>query len=160
MPLRRHPALLALSREHHPALVLARAVQLGGSARLRARLPSEPRALARHVTKVFAEELEPHFAAEDELLLPAARGHNAALDAVCNEVEDDHAQLRAMIAELGSPALDESQIGSWLDRFGKLLEVHVRREERSFYEGIQEALAESALVALGEQLAARRPDVA
>lgn len=155
MPLQRHPALVPLSREHHAALVLARAIQLDGSAQLRAKLPREPRALVSHVTKVYAEALAPHFEAEDELVLVAARGRSPALDAICQDIEDDHAQLRAMIAELRAPELAESQIGSLLDRFGKLLEAHVRKEERSLYEGVQQALDESELVALGARLASR-----
>lgn len=157
MPLRRHPALASLSREHHSALILARAVQQGVSAQLRARLPAEPRALAAHVAKVFAAELAPHFAAEDEVVLVAARGHSPELDAVCEEIADDHARLRAMIEQLGVPSLEESQIGTLLDAFGKLLEAHVRKEERSLYEGVQEALDEGALVLLGERLAALAP---
>jgi hypothetical protein len=154
MPLKRHPALASLSREHHAALVLARAVQLGGSA-FRAKLPGDPRGLAAHTVRVYADELAPHFAAEEELVLVAARGHGAELEAVCDDIENDHAQLRAMIDELGSGALDESQIGSLLDRFGKLLEAHVRKEERFLYAGVQTALDEDALNALGAALAAR-----
>lgn len=156
MPLRRHPVLVSLSREHHAALILARAVQLGGSTQLRAGLPGEPRALARHVTEVYVSELAPHFAAEEEVLLVAARGHGLELDAVCKDIEDEHAQLRAMTEELRG-GLDESRIGSILRRFGSLLEAHVRKEERTLFDGVQQALDESALVALGERLAARQP---
>ena len=154
MPLRRHPALLSLSRGHHGALQLARGVQDGVSPHLRETLPAEPRALAAHVCRVFAETLAPHFDAEEAVVLVAARGHGAELDAECEIVEGEHARLRAMIAELSAPTLADDAIEPLLDRFGQLLEAHVRREERSLYEGVQAALDEPALAALGAKLEA------
>jgi uncharacterized protein (DUF1778 family) len=147
MPLKRHPALAPLSREHHPALLLARGLQRGVSSHLRAELPAEPAALAAHVCAFFDTNLAPHFLAE-ELVLEAARGGSAELVAASRRIEAEHAQLREMADSLRRPMEPEAQL-DLLDRFGALLEAHVREEERSLYEGVQQVLDEDALRSLG-----------
>lgn len=153
VPLRRHPALAPLSREHHHALLLARGLKRGASDHLRATLPHDERALAAHVCGVFDAELAPHFAIEEELVVPAARGRDGSLDAVCDAVLDEHARLGAMIAELRAPATSPMRIAELLDAFGTLLELHVRNEERVLYERVQDVLDETALAALGARIA-------
>jgi hemerythrin-like domain-containing protein len=152
MPIRRHPALAPLSRDHHVALQLARGLITGGSAHLRAELPSEPRALADHVRALFASEIEQHFAVEEQSVLPAVKGRGD-LDAVCAEIAAEHGAMRGLVSELADPALTNEQIMDRLDRLGRLLEAHVRKEERSLYEGVQGSLDEGELATLGATLA-------
>ena len=147
MPLKRHPALVPLSREHHHALLLARGLRRGASSHLRATLPTEPAALAAHVAAFYDTTLAPHFRAE-ELVLAAARESGTELSAVCGEIEAEHERLREMASALRSQMEPTAQL-DLLDHFGALLESHVRTEERSLYEGVQESLDEAALRALG-----------
>ena len=127
MPIRRHPALVSLSREHHLALQLARAVQTGVSHTLAATLPSDSRARIEHVRSFFARELAPHFAAEEEVLLEAVHGRDPKLDALCASIRDEHGAMRGIVDALGSriearnDAQDVRAIASQLDRFGALL---------------------------------------
>jgi iron-sulfur cluster repair protein YtfE (RIC family) len=148
MPIRRHPTLAPLSRDHHLALQLARGLIAGGSPHLRAQLPSDPRALVAHVRNVFADEIEPHFEVEERCVMPAVNGRNAELDAVCAEIKAEHDTMRALVTELGGPELTTAEIDERLDRLGRLLEAHVRKEERSLYEGVQETLDEHELLQL------------
>lgn len=156
MPLQRLPALVPLSREHHFALLLARGVQKGVSEHIRATLPSHPRALAEHICKTYDEGLAGHFSDEEEVLMGAVRGQSVPLDAVCAEIVDEHTELRAMIAVLRTPTTPIEELEPLMDKFGKLLESHVRKEERSLYTGVQEALDEDGLRVLGEALEAAR----
>lgn len=149
MPIQRHPAIAPLSREHHHALLLARGLQKGASDHIRATLPQEERALAAHVCTFFDEHLAPHFALEEELLGPAARGRTAPLDAAFADVIDEHARLRAMVEELRAPMTPADRLQTVFDAFGALLESHVRQEERVLYAGVQDALGEAELSALG-----------
>lgn len=147
MPLKRHPALAPLSREHHHALLLARGLQRGVSSHLRAELPSDPPALAAHVCAYFDTHLTPHFRAE-ELVMDAVRAGDPELVEACRVVASEHARLGQMIDSLRQPMEAGAQLDQ-LDRFGALLEAHVRSEERSLYEGVQRCLDDDALSALG-----------
>lgn len=145
MPIRRHPALAPLSRDHHLALQLARALIAGGSQHLRAQLPDDPHALVAHVQKIFADQIEAHFAVEEESVLPAVSGRSAELDAECAEIRAEHDTMRALVTELARPNQTAAEIELRLDHLGKLLEAHVRKEERTLYEHVQATLDEGEL---------------
>lgn len=149
MPLRRHEALRPLSRDHHIALQLARGLQTDVSPHLRAQLPGERKALVAYVQQVFAEELAAHFDVEDRVLAPAIAGKAPDLDRIVSEIESEHAELHALVASLSDPALGDAEIDEGLDCFGRLLERHVRREEREYYERVQEILDEASMRELG-----------
>lgn len=93
-----------------------------------------------YVRRVFAEEIAAHFAVEDGVLVPAVAGKDADLDRIVDEIESEHADMTALVARLSDPALDEAAIDAALDRLGHMLEGHVRREERDYYQRIQEVL--------------------
>lgn len=152
MPIQRHESLRSLSRDHHVALLLARAVQSDASPQLRAGVPKEPRALADHVSRVFRDEIDAHFLTEENVLLPAIKGRDPALDAIWKEIETEHRELRSLASLLADPTSDGAALARTLDRFGRLLESHVHKEERSFYHRIQEALDPAAIESLGAKL--------
>jgi hypothetical protein len=62
--MKRHPALIPLSHDHHRALVEAR--------RLRAADAPESAAAATAFLRFFADETIPHFRQEEELLFQAS----------------------------------------------------------------------------------------
>jgi len=137
---KRHPAFVPLSRDHHHALVLARGLQTDGPA---GTLPAELGARVAHTVRVFVEELEPHFRCEEDVLLSRLRGRDPELDRACDDVQDDHETLRAMIAEL---TIDPN--AQRLDAFGRKLEAHVRLEERALFETAQRVVPEDELARL------------
>lgn len=124
--MKRHPALLQLSREHHTALKLSRqarqAVETGD--------PTSISTAARIIADIFPTELEPHFQEEERVLLPAlaALGETALVEQTLAE----HADLRHLAQQLTHDA-DSGTLG----RFGALLEQHVRFEERTLFESAQ-----------------------
>ncbi len=140
--MKRDPRLQDLSRDHHHALVLARqsrAAAKGTDAGVRDQL-----AAAR--TK-FELDLLPHFAVEEELLLPALEA------AGCVELVDrtraDHERLKALL-DASEPGDDRER----LRRFGQLLRDHVRFEESELFPAAEERLDPGTLTAVAEASAA------
>ena len=117
--MKRHAALVGLSQDHHHGLILAR------------RCISE-QTTWEHVRATFAEELEPHFAIEEKLLLPAMGD-----DPLVERTLADHAQLRQRLRDEGE-----------LPEFGRLLQEHIRFEERELFERAQDVMSESQLDSL------------
>ena len=146
--MKRHPALVELSRDHHHALVLGRALQADAPQRLRATLPADPADLVVHLKGRFAAELEPHFASEDRVLIPASEARGEPLPAQAMRIRHDHAALRDMVAALvPGPLLAEA-----LDAFGRLLMDHVQFEERVWFPTLERELDDAALTALAAAL--------
>jgi hemerythrin-like domain-containing protein len=127
--MKRHPRLQDLSREHHGALKLARAARLAAESHD----ASQVAALAQRTTKLFADELEPHFCVEEQGLLRqmAAAGELALVQRTLNE----HAEMRRLAASLAVPD------AMTLLRFADLLAAHVRFEERELFEVAQARMA-------------------
>jgi len=130
--MKRHPALLQLSREHHTALKLSRQARLA----IESGNPADIAASARAIVELFPDELEPHFQAEENDLLPAlARvGESELVERTLAE----HAELRALAGHLAKAADPVT-----LQAFGALLEQHVRFEERTLFETAQRQIFEN-----------------
>jgi hemerythrin len=152
MPPKRPEALDPLTRDHRLALLLARGIQSGAAPQLRASLPKGARTLAVYVCRVFDEEIEGHFAAEETVVLRAVEGLDPALDVLCKELEAEHEEMRALVRSLRDAKVDVTATEQILDRFGRLLESHVRKEEQSFYQRVQEVLDPATLEGLGAKL--------
>jgi hemerythrin-like domain-containing protein len=135
--MRRDPRLRRLSSEHHQALVLARSLTDHGPGWTVA----DGAALARR----FAAELEPHFRAEEELVLPAIR---AAEPELADRTEADHAFLRAAVAAAARGDGDAARA------LGERLVDHVRFEERILFPAAERLLTADQL----DEVARRYPD--
>ena len=128
--MKRYPALLALSREHHTALSLslriARMADAEGGAEAAA-------ALLIRVPAVFDAELEPHFEEEERSLLPAlvAAGE---LDLVTRTLAE-HGALRNLMSHFRSGDVVSLKL------FGQQLAAHVRFEERELFARAQDVLS-------------------
>ena len=117
--MKRAAALKPLSREHHEALVLAR----------RACEPhrpgAEPAALRQQLLQRWDAHFEPHFAAEEQVLLPALERAGCGEAAVRGRVE--HARLRAIAGRLRAGEL------ACLPEWGDAMRAHVQWEERELF---------------------------
>lgn len=111
-PLKRHPALVALSREHHHALALCVRVL---------RAPSQNH---RDDIEALFPQLLHHFAEEEDQFAPYWAFIDAAMK---RRFDDEHAKLRAMIA---APRFDDE---SWNRTFAETLRDHARFEERELF---------------------------
>lgn len=126
--MKRHAALLQLSREHHHALKLSRLARFASDAGHALAIAEA----AEKIIEAFPEVLEPHFQSEENDLLPAlaAAGANALVERTLAE----HAELRDLNRRLIEP---DSEI---LARLATLLHDHVRFEEREVFETAQQLL--------------------
>jgi hypothetical protein len=133
--------LASLSREHHQALARARDLKRAKEC--------EAAAVWKRFLAFWESEGSHHFAEEEEVLLPAfARVADPAEPAVVRTLLE-HVLIRAKITAI--KGRDEPPVGE-LNRLGGWLELHVRHEERVLFRLIEEALPETALRELGEEL--------
>ncbi len=149
--LRRDPALLPLSQDHHAALMQAQALS-----RAAAGTPSytgPPDRTARGFLAFRQNELLGHFSDEEEVLLPVAERVDPEGSArVCSE----HAEMNRLAAALQSSLDAGHDPRPIMAELGSLLHDHVRFEERAWFETLQERLGADELARLGRALAAHR----
>lgn len=137
--MKRSPALVELSREHHTALVLAKRAQAFGGERSAA-----SDAFAAKLLDTFRHELAPHFRAEEAGLLPALL--NAGETALVERTLAEHVELQALATRIA-----EHEVAALAD-FGKALAAHVRFEERQLFPAAEEKLAPDLLAAMPSTL--------
>jgi iron-sulfur cluster repair protein YtfE (RIC family) len=140
--MKRDPRLQGLSSDHHHGLVLARRTSRACAG------DGAGRELVRSVRRAFDAELEPHFRAEEEVLLPPLAG--VAPDLVQRTL-GEHAELRGHLAaaEAGHPRR--------LAEFAALLERHIRFEERVLFPAAEARLPGEALDRVARRVPYRAP---
>jgi len=139
---KRHPALVPLSRFHRSALFVAQMAKRDGPQF--EGYPSDVEGKARYALDFYDHDLKKHFDLEEANLLPAIRGFDTELDQLADDVVEEHNHLRALLEALPE-AEDAVEI---LDTLGHSLEKHIRRQERVLFEKIQEVLPEENLAGL------------
>ncbi len=132
-PLKRHPALIPYSREHHPMLVLAQLLK-AGSPPYRG-LPTDAPGKREYALAEFGRLIQSHLEREERVLLPLAREHAPALRELTERVRREHEQLRTQVEAL--PTVPEAELPAALDALGRLLEGHIRFEERQWFQQLQ-----------------------
>jgi iron-sulfur cluster repair protein YtfE (RIC family) len=152
--LKRHPALIPLSRDHHFALMHALALRGAADAGTRWAVTG-PVATAEAFLTFYEEELLGHMADEEEALLPAV----LAVDPEnAQRLRQEHEQLAEQVALLRQALEDGTELRSLMRELGAALHDHVRFEERVFFESIQSRLAPDQLGALGRAIEDHRHD--
>lgn len=146
--MKRHPALVPLSHDHHLTLVHARELRRAADAD-----PEERRAAAGRFLRHFDPHVVRHFREEEEVVFPLLPLQPPELDRVLVE----HQRIRSLAGRLRSDPAPETLV-----QLGTLLEEHIRLEERIVFELVQEhaAAAELAAVRLApreQQAGARGP---
>jgi iron-sulfur cluster repair protein YtfE (RIC family) len=149
--LKRHAALVALSRDHHFVLMQALALR---------RVAEAPRsaghsavATAEAFLGYYEEEMLGHMSDEEEALLPLAApiGPEGA-----QRVVAEHEDIRDQAAVLRQALADGTDPRPMMQALGDLLHDHVRFEERVFFEAIQAGLPPSQMEAIGRSIEAHR----
>ena len=145
--MKRHSAIIPLSHDHHHALILAQALKKNApKTGLGSKSPEEK---VKAAVNSYNTELVPHFNHEEVLLFPLALGKDEELDKMINDIIEEHDKIRNTIETLSEGDLEEN-----LDAFGKLLENHVRTEERKLFPKIEEVVGEEGLNVLDGQIIA------
>ena len=131
--MKRHPSLLALSREHHTALTLAQRGKKLVEAGERGAILAFGHALAER----FANDLAPHFVEEEQGLLRELAAVGApSLDRLVARTLDEHRAMRTLATRL---ATDPQAVQD----FCVLLQAHVRFEERELFAAQEARLADA-----------------
>jgi hemerythrin-like domain-containing protein len=139
--MKRHPALIPLSRDHHDGLVqavrLRRAAADGdASARL---------AAAREFVEFFRNDERLHLRDEEEELFPLLLRHVQSEPAPLREARVQHLQLEGFARTLDVAVTAGSLDRETLDAVGELLDAHVRLEERQLFPLIEELVPDDEL---------------
>ncbi len=122
--MKRRAALVALSREHHPALALAK--------RIATATKEHQVELCAGLGALIARELEPHFATEEADLLPRLLA--AGADRLVTRTIEEHRMLRERAALAAAGDLTALVV------FGCALHDHVRFEERELFPAAEACL--------------------
>ncbi|MGH2902643.1 MAG: hemerythrin domain-containing protein [Solirubrobacteraceae bacterium] len=137
--MKRDPALISLSRDHHHALVIAR--------RLRDATPETATEIAEAFLVHWNREEKLHFRLEEELLLPAYAVHGDPSHPAVVRMLMDHMLIRRDAERLARAAPR-----ALLHDLGSRLADHVAFEERELFPLIEAALPEADLRALGDRI--------
>ena len=138
--MKRHPALIPLSHDHHAELVQARRLRLAsGSETDEARVAS-----AKQYVAAFFTETSSHFRVEEEQLFPLFVRH-AGSSPLLERVLSEHDELRTLASALREEAATGDVVAETLLRLADLLEAHVRREERELFPLIEQTVPDAEL---------------
>lgn len=134
--------LIPLSHQHQHALALCvqidRSLQAG---------TADLQALQAQIRTMFNLEIRWHFAAEEEVLFPAAAGF-PELKPLVEQLLREHAALRQCFGRAERQELDAAA----LLNFAQLLSAHIRKEERQLFEGCQRLFPAAQLAEVGAAL--------
>ena len=150
--MKRHPALIPLSRQHHDALALGVFIE-------RALKQPDPTALERlrkQALDLWELELRGHFEAEESALFPAVR-QEIPDPQVVDRLVREHSEIGAALEALKTAATES--LPQRLKSLRELLVAHVRTEERVLFEAVQASVSESALAEIGERISGTLPAV-
>ena len=149
--LKRHPALIELSRDHHFALRHAlRLKRAAASASAEAAVSP-----AREYVEFHDGALAGHVSDEEDVLLPRA-GHVDPAGA--ERIRAEHRQLHAATQALRDALEHGADPRGLAGEIGELLDDHVRFEERSFFMAVQAGLSPEELGELEKALQEARAE--
>jgi iron-sulfur cluster repair protein YtfE (RIC family) len=148
--MKRHESLVPLSRDHHEGLQLAQRIQKGKSAAPQSDWPEDRELQRDRVLEFFDTQLTYNFQAEEEVLFPLADQNLPQEEEITSLLRKQHGQIRSLIAELRTAS--GVQLENLLLRLAHVLEAHIRKEERVFFQRIQEGVPEEVLEQCGKQL--------
>lgn len=137
--MKRHETLQPLSREHHEVLVLAQLLKK--DAPPYKGLPRDTEGKAQYALDFYSKHIVSHFYTEEKILFPAVSGYNARIDDLIAELQAEHSQIISLFEQL---KLGISKAET-MDKLGRLLTHHVRKEERELFESIQASVPPAVL---------------
>lgn len=143
--MKRHFALAHLSREHHGALVLARLLQEDAPGYKG--LPTDTNGKVTYALNFYHSELIKHFKEEEEVL-NLVIGINAKLDSLVETIFSEHKDLHILFRALNNPLIENL----YIDKLGKKLEAHIRKEERELFPLIQENCSDEMMAEIDKSL--------
>lgn len=129
-PIKRDPALISFSKDHHFALLLIWKIKEGLKRNI------QPERISRYVINFFETDLQQHFKLEEELMFQKLPPDNK----MRIRGENEHKYVYELIEQMQKQVDKESLL-----HFADTLEKHIRFEERELFNFLQEKLSESEL---------------
>lgn len=123
--MKRHPSLAHLSRDHHPALILAQLLKRNAPAYKG--MPTDTAGKVAYAKKFYLSELITHFDQEEKMMDMLA-GIDPQLDVLIKEIRAEHVQIRQLFS-----GLEKGDTIEAMDRLGNTLDQHIRKEERELF---------------------------
>ncbi|SFW67871.1 hemerythrin domain-containing protein [Chitinophaga sancti] len=126
-PIKRSKAFIQLSKDHHFGLLLVWKIRQD----LAKVSPADK--ISKYVIEFFDDELEAHFKEEEDYLFSKLD----AADPLREQAEGEHRAICNLIASIKRTTTDKAL----LQQFGDLLEAHIRFEERTLFNYMQEHMS-------------------
>ncbi len=137
-PIKRHTAIVELSKDHHFALLLVWKIREGF------RKSIEAARISKYVVHFFETDLAQHFKEEEAFLFSKLPANNE----LRIQAEEDHRQIRQLVNDLRQNAIDKDL----LEKFASTIENHIRFEERKLFNHLQESMSETELAEVASSL--------
>lgn len=126
--MKRHEALVQLSRDHHFGLLLCWKLKEGLKREI------SPERMSKYIQLFYTQNLKPHFLEEEESIFPLLGNEHPLI----SEAISQHREFEKMISD-GFDSAEKIQ------NFRDLLELHIRTEERQIFPAIEKAATEEQL---------------
>jgi len=134
--------LIPLSQQHQHALALCVRIERASPI-----AKADLAAWQTEIAQLFQGEVRFHFAAEEEVLFPAARSFAEVVPLV-EELLSDHEWLRLQFAR----AITETMTSDDVRALAERLSAHIRKEERQFFQRLQERMSVEEMTSIGHKL--------
>lgn len=131
-PIKRHQAMVSFSKDHHFGLLLVWKIRQGLQKSV------APERIAGYARFFFEADLEKHFSDEEQLLFSRL----AATDVLRVQAEQEHAAIYQLVKDIAQQPTDTSLLTQLADA----LEQHIRFEERSLFNHLQQHIPEAELL--------------
>lgn len=136
MALQRHIALQSLSKQHHQGLLVSLLLEKG------LKKKASLKEMRDFILQFWQDELVLHFELEETVLMPYAEMYKALMPSLL-QMKQEHQEIKQIIHRINNEARAEHS--ETIAAFAGLIEKHIRFEERSLFNSLQEALKEDEL---------------
>jgi hemerythrin-like domain-containing protein len=146
----RDKSLIPLSHQHQRALALCVRID-----RARPIPEADLEAWQADIVQHFEPEIKLHFAAEEDVLFPAARQYPELVPLV-EELFAEHISLRELFSQAAARRMSSKTVPAFAQR----LSAHIRKEERQLFERLQQLTNAEERSTLGLRLESALKDAA
>lgn len=148
---KRHPALIPVARDHHECLIFGQRLMHGTKAS-DGEWPREPAQQAATLAAFFERHLRQHFIVEEEIVFPAACSAGSEAETLVAQLLDEHREMASLVERL---AMNPQVTAAELAAFGRLLNDHIRLEDRQLFPLMETQISAAALLDLQQRVEAR-----
>ena len=139
--MKRHAALVPLSRQHHDTLILAQVIKKGAPDYRG--MPTTIEGKKEAVVNHFHSHLINRFKIEEELFAKL-KNRFPGIDELIAQLIQEHRRIESLIGEISNHASPDEK----LNELGLLFESHIRKEEWQLFELIPQKFEDSFLDSL------------